>query len=194
MSELSIARSGRPTPSRTRFAVTLVCGATAIGALAAIDAAAAQQRLATPPHGGSLVESAVLAETARTPYQAYLYPPDCGASSNVCRFTSDVVPRRRRLEIRQLACTGVHSNANLPPTIWGYVEVETAAGAFVQRILMLDGRHTKNSGTTLAAWTVSQPTLMFVPANHRMKITISSGSPVNSSSGCTISGYLVTLG
>jgi hypothetical protein len=34
---------------------------------------------------------------------------------------------------------------------------------------------------------------MFVPANHRIKITISTGSPVNSSSGCTISGYLVTL-
>jgi hypothetical protein len=26
-----------------------------------------------------------------------------------------------------------------------------------------------------------------------MKITISTGSPVNSSSGCTISGYLVAL-
>jgi len=183
-----------PIAMRRRFAAALICGAAAVGALIAIDAAAAQQRPAAPSRASSLVESAALAETARTPYQAYLYPPDCAASSNICRLTSEVVPRRRRLEIRQLACTGVHSNANLLPSIWGYVEVETAAGAFVQRILLLDGRYTKNPGSSLAAWTISQPTLMFVPANHRIKITISSGSPVNSSSGCTISGYLVTLG
>jgi hypothetical protein len=115
------------------------------------------------------------------------------ASSNICRLTSDTVPRRRRLEIRQLACQGVHSG-NLLPTVTGHIDMETAAGAFVMRLNLLDGRYTRNPGSTLAAWTISQPTLMFVPANHRIKVTVSSGSPVNSSSGCTISGYLVTLG
>jgi hypothetical protein len=177
---------------RQRFAVALVYGATAAGALVAIEAAAAQQRLATPSRASSLVDSAALAETARTPYQAFLYPPDCVASSNICRLTSDTVPRRRRLEIRQLACQGVHSG-NLLPTVTGNIDLETAAGAFVTRLNLLDGRYTRNPGSTLAAWTISQPTLMFVPANHRTKITISTGSPVNSSSGCTISGYLVTL-
>ena len=177
---------------RRSFAVALLCGAAAVGARAAIDAAAAQQRLASPSRGSSLVEPAALAETARTPYQAYLYPPNCVASSNICRLTSEVVPRRRRLEIRQLSCQGVHSG-NLLPTVTGIIDVETAAGTFVQRINLLDGHYTRNPGSTLAASTISQPTLMFIPASHRMKITISTGSPVNSSSGCTISGYLVTL-
>ena len=187
------APSGIRTAMRQRVAMALICGAAAAGAMIAIDTADAQQRLAAPSRGGSLIESAALAETARTPYQAYLYPPDCVASSNICRLTSEVVPRRRRLEIRQLACQGVHSG-NLLPTVTGIIDVETAAGAFVQRINLLYGQYTRNPGSTLAAWSISQPTLMFVPASHRMKITISTGSPVNSSSGCTISGYLVTLG
>jgi hypothetical protein len=150
------------TALRRSFAMALVCGAAAVGALAAIDAAAAQQRLATPSRSTSFVESAALGETARTPYQAYLYPPDCIASSNICRLTSEVVPRRRRLEIRQLACQGVHSG-NLLPTVTGHIDMETAAGAFVMRLNLLDGRYTRNPGSTLAAWTISQPTCSFRP-------------------------------
>jgi hypothetical protein len=178
--------------ARRPFAAALICAAAIITALVAIDAAAAQGRLTTSARSSSFVETAAMVESERKPYQAFLYPADCVANSNICRLTSDAVTVRRRLEIHQLACQGVHSG-DLLPTISGVIDLETAAGAFVTRINLLDGRYIRNPGSTLSAWTISQPTLMFVPANHRIKITISSGSPTNQSSGCTISGYMVTL-
>jgi hypothetical protein len=43
-----------------------------------------------------------------------------------------------------------------------------------------------------SVWTISEQTLMFIPAAHKLRIDLNSGNTGVGSYGCTISGYLTT--
>jgi hypothetical protein len=41
-------------------------------------------------------------------------------------------------------------------------------------------------------WAISEQSLMFIPAGHRLRINLNSGTVGVGSYGCTLSGYLTT--
>ena len=129
---------------------------------------------------------ALASTTSRTPYQAYL-AANCIEGSNFCKFVSEIVPDSTRLEIQRVACQGWHVNA-MPPTFVVMGELRTGADAFAGRIDFLETRYTAANWGSV--WTISEQTLMFIPAGHRLRITLNSGTTGVGSYGCTISGYL----
>jgi hypothetical protein len=188
MSKLSIARSSIRTTRRPRAAGLI--GAAAI-ALVAIGGASAQQRMQEAPQPRQSARAeAPATEVSRTPYQAYL-AADCIAGSNFCKFSSEVVRLRRRLEIHRVACQGWHAS-DTPPNFVTIAELQTEAGAFVSRIEFLETTYTRVN--TNSVWQISEQVLTFIPAGHRLVIRLNSASTGVGSYGCTISGYLVTLG
>jgi hypothetical protein len=187
MSKPSIARSSTRITRRPRAAGLI--GAAA-AALVAIGAASAQQRLQEPPQPRQSVRTeAPATEVSRTPYQAYL-AADCLAGSNFCKFASDVVLGRRRLEIHRVSCQGWHAS-DTPPNFVVIAELRTDADVFIGRIDFLETTYTRVGTNTV--WQISEPVLMFIPARHRLRIMLNSASTGVGSYGCTISGYLVTL-
>jgi hypothetical protein len=126
------------------------------------------------------------APTSRTPYQAYL-AADCLEGSNFCKFATEEVPAGGLLEIQRVACQGWHTSTALP-TFVVMAELRTGADAFVRRIDFLKTTYTSASWGSV--WAISEPTLMFIPAAHKMRISLNSGSTGVGSYGCTISGYL----
>jgi hypothetical protein len=188
MSKLSIAHSSIRITRRLRAAG--VIGAAAV-ALVAIGGASAQQRMQEPsqPRQSARVEAAAT-EVSRTPYQAYL-AADCIDGSNFCKFASDVVLGRRRLEIHRVACQGWHAS-DTPPNFVVFGELRTDADVFVGRIEFLETTYTRVNTNTV--WQISEQVLMFIPARHRLRISLNSASTGVGSYGCAISGYLVTLG
>jgi hypothetical protein len=166
--------------------------AAAVGAVASSGWASAQ----------SLVEAASKAprglraelpgiEASRAPYQAYL-AADCLTGSNFCKFIAEVVPARRRLEIRRVACQGWHASET-PPNFVVFSELHAGPGpiTFVGRIDLLETSYTRVN--TNSVWSISEETLTFIPAGHRMEIRLNSASTGVGSYGCTISGYMVRL-
>jgi hypothetical protein len=137
-----------------------------------------------------LREAATAAATAptRTPYQAYL-AADCLDGSNFCKFNSEAVPDRARLEIQRVACQGWHTST-VPPTFVVIAELRTSADAFIGRIDFLKATYTPASWGSV--WAIGEQTLMFIPAGHKLRITLNSGSTEVGSYGCTISGYMTT--
>jgi hypothetical protein len=152
-------------------------------------AAQPQKRLAVPLPSSASAASAQV-EVARIPYQAYL-AANCLTGSNFCRFESEVVTNRRRLELHRIACQGWHASET-PPNFVTIANLETAAGAFVRRMDFLDTRYTRVS--TNSVWSISEQVLMVIPAAHRLEIALNSASTGVGSYGCTLSGYLVALG
>ena len=184
MSKLSIDRcSIRPR------AAALICAAAA--ALIAIGGASAQQRMQeqSQPRQSSRAE-AVMTEVSRTPYQAYL-AADCIPGSNFCKFASDVVLGRRRLEIHRVSCQGWHSS-DTPPNFVVFAELRTDTDVFISRIDFLETTYTRVNTNTV--WQISEQVLTFIPSRHRLRISLNSASTGVGSYGCAISGYLVTLG
>jgi hypothetical protein len=128
------------------------------------------------------------AETKRepAPYQAYL-AADCLEGSNFCRFTSEEVPAGGLLEIQRVACQGWHLSTSLPSFVV-IAELRTGADAFVRRIDFLNTTYAPANGGSV--WAISEHTVMFIPAAHKMRISLNSGTTGVGSYGCTISGYL----
>jgi hypothetical protein len=178
-------------PHRT-FAATLIRAGALLGALVAVDAASAQQRMQGPgPMRSSTQVEVAAVEVSRTPYQAYLAADCLGGGSNFCRFESEGVPRWRRLELHRVSCQGWHAS-DTPPNFVVIANLETAAGTLVRRIDLLETRYTRVN--TNSVWMISEQVLMFIPAGHRLEIAVNSASTGIGSYGCTISGYLVALG
>jgi hypothetical protein len=121
----------------------------------------------------------------RAPYQAYL-AADCPASSNFCKFASTDVPDGQLLEIHRVACQGWHVSASLPSFVV-IAEKRTSADQFVERIDFLETTYSPANGGSV--WAISEQTLMFMPAAHRLRISLNSGTTGVGSYGCTISGY-----
>jgi hypothetical protein len=157
------------TASRRRVAMIVIFGALAAMLVATVDASAQSK-----PAG------------SRTPYQAYL-AADCLEGSNFCKFVSEPVPAGGLLEIQRVACQGWHTSTTLP-TFVVMAELRTGADAFVKRIDFLKTTYTSASWGSV--WAISEQTLMFIPAAHKMRISLNSGSTEVGSYGCTISGYL----
>lgn len=67
-------------------------------------------------------------------------------------------------------------------------ELRTSEDAFVARIDFLKVNSTVVIWGT--SWALSEQTLMFIPAGHRLEISLNSGSTGVGSYGCTISGYM----
>jgi hypothetical protein len=126
------------------------------------------------------------AKATRVPYQAYL-AADCLTGSNFCRFNGEDVPANRRLEIHRVACQGWHINT-APPSFVVMAELRTSEDMFLSRIDFLDTSFTPVSWG--GVWAISEQTLMFIPAGHRLRVSLNSGSTGVGSYGCTISGYL----
>jgi hypothetical protein len=122
---------------------------------------------------------------AGTPYQAYL-ADGCVEGSNFCKFVSEIVPDGTRLEIQRVACQGWHVNA-VAPTFVVINELRDSANAFLGRIDFLDTKAT--AATWGHTWSISEQTLMFIPAGNKLQITLNSGTTGVGSYGCTISGY-----
>jgi hypothetical protein len=172
MEKLMSANSHVPlTVSRRRVAMTLIFSAFVALLFATGDASAQIKR-----------EPA----TSRTPYQAYL-AADCLEGSNFCRFVSDEVPAGGLLEIQRVACQGWHVSTSLPSFVV-MAELRTGADAFVRRIDFLTTTYAPANGGSV--WAISEQTLMFIPAAHKMRISLNSGTTGVGSYGCTISGYL----
>jgi hypothetical protein len=163
------SRSGTPRPRKGRWLLL----AAALGATVPLGAASAQTVL------------------SRTPYQAYL-AADCIVGSNFCKFVSEVVPTRRRLEIHRVACQGWHSSST-PPNFVVMGELHTGPGpiTFVRRIEFLETTYTRVDTNTV--WSISENVLTFIPADHHFLIRLNSASTGVGSYGCAISGYLATL-
>jgi hypothetical protein len=168
-----------------------VLGVAAVGALIAIDAASAEPRTETATAAPPISRTALLAgEASRTTYQAYL-AADCLTGSNFCKFIAEPIPSRRRLEIQRVACQGWHAS-DTPPNFVTMAELHTAAGAFVRRIDFLETTYVRVS--TNSVWYISEQTLIYIPAGHRLEIRLNSASTGVGSYGCTISGHLAKLG
>jgi hypothetical protein len=176
---------------RRPLIAALIRTAVVVGALAASGTASAQPPMhaAAEPRQSSRVEAAGV-EMSRQPYQAYL-AADCLAGSNFCKFIAETVMSRRRLEIHRLACQGWHSS-NTPPNFVVMSELHTAAGTFVRRIDFPETRYTRVGTNTV--WAISEQVLTVIPANHRLEIRLNSASTGVGSYGCTLSGYLLTMG
>ena len=67
-------------------------------------------------------------------------------------------------------------------------ELRTGADPFVRRIDFLKTTYAPANGGSV--WAISEQTLMFIPAAHKLRISLNSGSTGVGSYGCTISGYL----
>src|SRR5262252_5035561 len=117
-----------------------------------------------------------------TPYQAYL-DADCPSGSNFCRFVSDEVPALSRLEILRVACQGWHISTSLPSFVV-IAELRTGADVFLERIDFLKTTYEPANGGSV--WAISEPTLMFIPAGHKLRISLNSGTTGVGSYGCTI--------
>lgn len=123
---------------------------------------------------------------ARVAYQAYL-KAECLQGGNFCRFNAENVPADRVLEIHRVACQGWVTTAQTPSFVAIVLQYDSA-DEYVARIDFL-----KTSATHLSwgtNWSISEQTLMFIPAGHRLQITLNSGVVGLGSYGCTISGYL----
>lgn len=125
--------------------------------------------------------------SGRTPYQAYL-AADCLAGSNFCKFVSEAVPANRVLEIHRVACQGWHAS-DTPPNFVTFAELRTAADGFIGRIDFLKTEYTRVN--TNSVWSISEQTLLFIPADHKFRISLNSASTGVGSYGCSLSGYLV---
>ena len=152
-----------------------------------IGASAAQGR---PPARQTARAEVAPAETSRVPYQAYL-AADCLSGGNFCKFISEVVPSRQRLEIHRLACQGWTNSNTTPPWFVAIANLTTDPGAFVQRIDFLETRDTPANGGSV--WAISEQVLIFIPAAHKLRMDVNSGPTEIGSYGCTLSGYLVTF-
>lgn len=124
--------------------------------------------------------------TSRTPYQVYL-AANCPAGSNFCRFTDSTVPARQVLEVQRVACQGWHTSPSLPSFVV-IAELRTSTDQFVQRIDFLNTTYAPANGGSV--WTISEQTLMFIPEDHKLHISLNSGTTGVGSYGCTVSGYL----
>jgi hypothetical protein len=156
--------------SRRRIAVTVIFSALVAMLVASGDVSAQTRR----------------EPASRTPYQAYL-AADCLEGSNFCRFASEEVPADGLLEIQRVACQGWHVSTTLPQFVV-MAELRTGADAFVRRIDFLKTTYAPANGGSV--WAISEQTLMFIPAAHKLRISLNSGSTGVGSYGCTISGYL----
>lgn len=166
---MSILSKSAPTTSRRRHgAAPFIFGLAVIGVLVAMDNVSAQTG-------------------RRTPYQAYL-AADCIDGSNFCKFTTETVPARRVLEIQRVACQGWHTS-DTPPTFVVMAELRTGADAYIGRIDFLEARYSPASWGSV--WSISEQVQMFIPAAHKVRINLNSGSIGVGSYGCTLSGYLV---
>src|SRR5262249_27545484 len=134
-------------------------------------------------------EVATASKTDSTPYQAYL-DAVCPDGSNFCKFVSEVVADGSRLDIRRVACQGWHIGAT-PPSFIVIGELRTSANAFVDRIDFLEAKSAPANGGSV--WAISDRTQMFIPAGHKLQISLNSGSTTVGSYGCTISGYMTTV-
>jgi hypothetical protein len=134
-----------------------------------------------------------LAQTAKTPsstpYQAYL-AANCPTGSNFCRFVSEDVPALKRLDIQRVACQGWHISSSLPSFVV-IAELRTSDNTFIQRIDFLSTSYAPANGGSV--WAISEQSLMFIPAGHRLQISLNSGTTGVGSYGCTISGYMTTV-
>jgi hypothetical protein len=176
MSAILKAHSDITGMSRVRFVVAVfVVALSATTSFAAGDAPA-------------LTAEQNAKKATRTPYQAYL-AADCLGSSNFCKFASVDVPNNATLEIHRVACQGWHTSTELPSFVV-MAELRTAADAFVRRIDFLKTSYAPANGGSV--WAISEQSLMFIPAGHRLRINLNSGTVGVGSYGCTISGYLTT--
>ena len=145
------------TASRRRIGITFIFSALVAVVFATGDASAQPRREAGP---------------SRTPYQAYL-AADCPEGSNFCKFVSDEVPAGGLLEIQRVACQGWHVSTELPSFVV-MAELRTGADAFVRRIDFLKTTYAPANGGSV--WAISEQTLMFIPAAHKMRIALNSGT------------------
>jgi len=157
--------------SRRRIAAALI-----LGVLAAATFAPAEAR----------AQKADAKASTRTPHQAYL-ADGCVPGSNFCKFISEEVPALTQLEIHRVACQGWHASTMLPSFVV-IAELRTSDDTFVKRIDFLETTYAPANGGSV--WTISEATLMFIPAGHKLRITLNSGTTGVGSYGCTISGYL----
>lgn len=125
----------------------------------------------------------------RAPYQAYL-AADCLPGSNFCKFVSLDVPDGQLLEIHRVACQGWHTSASLP-TFVVMAEKRTSTDQFVERIDFLETTYSRADWGSV--WAISEQALMFIPAAHRLRISLNSGTTGVGSYGCTISGYMLVI-
>ena len=124
--------------------------------------------------------------TSRIAYQAYL-PAQCLTGGNFCKFLSDAVPEGQLLEVKRVACQGWVVSTTAPSFV-AIAELRTSADMYIGRIDFLKTTYDPANGGFV--WTISERTLMFVPAGQRLRITVNSGFTTLDSYGCTISGYL----
>ena len=180
MSAIINTRSDLKTTSRHRIATAVI-----LGALAVTTPFAPGEVLAQTPQ-----KQAAAKKNSRTPYQAYL-AADCLTGSNFCKFVSEEVPALMRLEIRRVACQGWHTSPMLPSFVV-MAELRTSDDAFVERIDFLKATYAPANGGSV--WAISEPALMFIPAGHKLRVTLNSGATGVGSYGCTISGYVTKAG
>ena len=67
-------------------------------------------------------------------------------------------------------------------------ELRTGDDTFVKRIDVLETSYAP--ANECSVWTISEPTLMFIPAGLKLRISLNSRTTGVGSYGCTISGYM----
>jgi hypothetical protein len=175
------------------LAAGLALGALVGASPIAVTGALAQMH--TPSTGPGQPEARIEAtarEVSRAPYQARL-ATTCPSGGNRCDFTGAVVASGRRLEIQRVACRGDHSPIGATPPefeVFAYAERGATGAAFLVDLPEVRYSQTNTAGI----WTISQEALMFIPAGYRLHMYNSATTGVLRSIGCTVSGYMVTLG
>ena len=183
MSAISLVRNLILTTTSRRCGAIVMFGAL-VTMLAASDATAQSAERETA-QSIEREAAAAAAGPTRTPYQAYL-AADCLPGSNFCKFVSETVPARGVLEIQKVSCQGWHGIEDPNFVVIG--ELRTSADAFIGRIHFF--RTTYETGPSGTVWTIADPTLIFIPATNKFRLTLNSGTTGVGSYGCTISGYV----
>lgn len=129
------------------------------------------------------------AET-KTPYQTPLTKASC--SFGICKYLGPVVPTKHRLDVQHVSCMAEAFASKAINTIWNAeAQLWTASGTnFVTTLQVLVG--SVQTTTRTDRFVVSQPILLYIPANHRLAISVRNNieAPFGS---CYLAGQMVRL-
>jgi hypothetical protein len=131
------------------------------------------------------------AET-KTPFQTPLTNVSC--SFGTCKYLGPVVPTNHRLDVQHVSCMAEAFASGARNSIWNAeAQLWTASGTNpVTTLQVLVGSVQTTTRIDLSRFVMSQPILLYIPANHRLAISVRNDIKAPNGS-CFLAGQMVQL-